>query len=245
MIFRCPDPAGMISRSTFFLLLTALLAGTGCDQREGPGGDRTMDGVYSVYSMDFDFTAGLTYARAEYRQGSRNGSLVRLPRRAQIAFNGHALILTPQIENDQYYFERNIEGYQERGMFRFTDGEDRTFLNESAMRHALLAQQGHLSLSTTVDNTLPLTGEPVAPGEAIHLVLRDRLSREEAARLTFTTPGTRAITIPAGSLSHLPMATYQSVVIREGEVPLQQPYGAGGHVSVRYHSLVRSITLYH
>jgi hypothetical protein len=202
------------------------------------GGENiTPSQIYLDFDLLYDANEDITYARAAFLFGGRNGSLLELEEGASITLDGEPLVFNRVFS----FYELNRTGFNQTGIFVYTDQNGQEYTNTATIV-PIEFPDSVANITAGEDYALSWNGGPVAQNEAVFLSLvlndpiyTDRLWVQDSV-------GATRLTVPRDLVS-LPSIPVRLILDRNRNNPEVQAPAIGGSVSSNYRPVIEEVRI--
>lgn len=96
--------------------------------------DVNQDRIFIIYDLVYNGNKDVTYARATFRFGNDQGTLLNLASPSQVTFNGDLLTKTIEPVTNFTFYEKEYAGFVSSGTFKWSDINNLEFVNDISMK---------------------------------------------------------------------------------------------------------------
>jgi hypothetical protein len=212
--------------SLFFSLLTITLLMTSCAREKSA--DVNQDRIHTTYELFYNTDEDVTYARAWFRFGNANGTLLELTAPSQVTFEGETMTFNGVLA----FYEKKYAGLKSSGTFKFEDTEGATYQNTIDVRPIAFGTLPD-SIARNAAFSIPFTGGPVATNEVIGIWANGENEGDAQAAITFET-GAGTVIVPADRMAKIGAGPGKIYMDRRFIPTITEAPGAGGIISGVY-----------
>lgn len=215
-----------IMKQTFLFATLLLLSLSAC--RRESSADVNQKRIFTIYELFYNENEDVTYARAWFRFGHSNGTLLELASPSEVTFEGDKL----SFNNVLAFYEKKYAGYKSFGTFHWEDTEGMTYDNSIEIHPIHFA-----ALADTISRSgafeIPWTGDPLAAKESAGAWINGENEGDAQATVTIEN-GAASLIMPANQMSKIGAGPGQIFIQRSYFPDLMQATEAGGSIFGRY-----------
>ena len=209
------------------LLQFFLFAGCVVEPSESVDQDR----IFTNYELFYDKNENKTYAKVTFRFGNALGTLLQLGGTSEVKFNNDRLDY-----QSLGFYEKVYPGLVTAGTFAFKDAKGTVYTNATPTMRAVDFPNTNLSVPRNASFTLNFTGEPLAAGENVGVLIGTELFLQINAN-------TNSVNLSSNQLAKLNPGPYAAVMDRYRISDISQKPSAGGAVTVKYRTGNKNIQI--
>jgi len=226
-------------KTNIFLILIAfstMLFISNC-QRE-TSDNVNQDKIWAEYTLHYDANKDITYARAVFKFSNATGTLLELKTPAEVRFEGELLSFKPALA----YYEKQISGYTNQGIFQYIDLDNDTFKNQVTILSPVGFPADLDTLPVTAAYEMFWTGDSLAANEAITVFIKGTKQNDLQTIIT-NNQYAKSIIFPLNQLQKLGTGAGLMTMNREFRTILENGTSAGGNRVGHYKAVDRNVII--